>query len=140
MSPMSSSSTDEWDDSPKKEKEEDKIDYDAFETEDNETSRYLYEMMEFNPQKYPKEADQQPNNDDQSKESQKQMEGSEESKNEQNRQDNIVNGKINFEKLEKQLQEMKERGNAQFNRKSYIHAIKIFSQAIHLYKQANANS
>ena len=32
---------------------------------------------------------------------------------------------------------MKERGNVQFNRKSYMHAIKIFSQAIQLFRNAD---
>ena len=32
---------------------------------------------------------------------------------------------------------MKERGNVQFKRKSYLHAIKIFSQAIQLFKNAD---
>ena len=73
MSPMSSSSTDEWDDLPLKTKEDEEndakdkiVDLDGFEAPDeNETSRYLYEMMEFNPQKY------EANDTDASKESQK---------------------------------------------------------------------
>ena len=82
MSPMSFSSTDEWDDLPLKTKEDEEIDakdkivdLDGFEAPDeNETSRYLYEMMEFNPQKYDAKGttdNQSINDTDASKESQK---------------------------------------------------------------------
>lgn len=45
----------------------------------------------------------------------------------------------NCEELESRLREIKEKGNAEFNRKAYLRAIKIFSQAISLYHNSGTS-